>query len=215
MNQKDPLLRRRIVMALAGMIITGISIGFFKRAFFGVDPFQCFCNGLALVIPIDFGTLYMLINAVLLAVVLVLDKHYIGISTFVNLFLLGYIIEFSEHTLARLFGDVSLPVRIVFCLVGIVMTCVSAALYYTADLGVSTYDAIPLHIADKKVRVFGRVVPFRAARIFCDLICVLVGFALGFAPGIGTLITAFFMGPLIAFFRRTVSEPLLHRGKAA
>ena len=119
MNQKDPLLRRRIVMALAGMIITGISIGFFKRAFFGVDPFQCFCNGLALVIPIDFGTLYMLINAVLLAVVLVLDKHYIGISTFVNLFLLGYIIEFSEHTLARLFGDVSLPVRIVFFLVGV------------------------------------------------------------------------------------------------
>ena len=53
---------RRIVMALVGMALAGIAVGFFKRAFFGVDPFQCFCNGINQVIPIGFGTLYMIIN---------------------------------------------------------------------------------------------------------------------------------------------------------
>ena len=196
-------------MALAGMAIAGLAIGFFKRAFFGVDPFQCFCNGINQVIPIGFGTLYMLINAVLLIIDYFLDRHYIGISTFINLFLLGYAAEFSENQLARMFGEPAMPLRILFLLIGIVVSCIAAALYYTADLGVSTYDAIPLHIADRKPKVFGKIIPFRVIRIISDLICVTVGFVLGFLPGIGTIITALFMGPLITFFKRTLSDPLL------
>ena len=196
-------------MALAGMAVAGMAVGFFKRAFFGVDPFQCLCNGINQVIPIGFGTLYMLINAVLLVIDFFLDRHYIGISTFINLFLVGYAAEFSENMLARLFGEPGLPFRLVFLAVGIVISCIAAAFYYTADLGVSTYDAIPLHIADRKTKLFGKVLPFRIIRIISDLICVAVGFALGFMPGVGTVITALFMGPLISFFKRTLSDPLL------
>ena len=198
-------------MALAGMAIAGLAIGFFTRAFFGVDPFQCFCNGINQVIPIGFGTLYMLINAVLLIIDYFLDRHYIGISTFINLFLRGYAAEFSENQLARMFGEPAMPLRILFLLIGIVVSCIAAALYYTADLGVSTYDAIPLHIADRKPKVFDKVVPFRVIRIISDLICVSIGFALGFLPGIGTIITALFMGPLITFFRKTMTDPMLKR----
>ena len=208
-NRKN--LIRRIVMAVIGMAVAGVAVGFFKRAFFGVDPFQCFCNGLNQVIPIGFGTLYMLINAVLLVIDFFLDRHYIGISTFINLFLVGYAAEFSENMLAQLFGELSVAGRILFLAIGIVVSCIAAALYYTADLGVSTYDAIPLHIADTKPRLFGKTVPFRVVRIICDLICVAIGFLLGFMPGIGTVITALFMGPLITFFKRTLSDPLLKK----
>ncbi len=34
---------QRIVMSAAGVIITAISVGAFKFASFGVDPFQSFC----------------------------------------------------------------------------------------------------------------------------------------------------------------------------
>lgn len=211
MRHRDPLLPRRVALAVAGMALTGVSLGFFKRALFGVDPYQCLVNGLANVIPIRFGTLYMLVNLVQLGVVFLLDRHYIGISTFINLFLLGYMAEFSEAALLRWFGETGLAVRILFLAVGVVVSCVAAALYYTADLGVSTYDAIPLHISDRKPVLLGRVVPFRAVRIVSDLICTCTGVALGAPAGIGTVITALFMGPLITFFRRTISEPLLRR----
>ena len=210
MFQKDKL-PRRVLMAALGMIITGISIGFFKRSLFGVDPYQCFANGLANVIPIRFGTLYMLVNLLQLVVVFFLDRHYIGISTFINMFLLGYMVEFSENMLTRWFGELTLPMRVVFLVIGIVITCIAAALYYTADLGVSTYDAIPLHIADRKPKLMGRVLPFRVVRIIADLICTGIGVALGARAGIGTVITALFMGPLITFFRRTISDPWLAR----
>ncbi len=214
-KQKAGNLRRRIIMALAGMAIAGVSVGIFKRAFFGVDPFQCFCNGIARVVPLSFGTLYMLINAVLLVIDFFLDRHYIGISTFINLFLVGYAAEFSENLLARLLGDADLPGRILLLGIGIITTCIAAALYYDADLGVSTYDAIPLHIADRKPKLAGKVIPFKVIRIISDLICVLIGFLLGVVPGIGTVVTALFMGPLITFFRRTISAPLLRSGEKA
>ena len=153
----------------------------------------------------------MLINAVLLSAVFFLNRHYIGISTFINLFLLGYVVEFSENQLARILGNLSLIGRLLFLLIGILLSCIAAALYYSADLGVSAYDAIPLYISDRKYTCFGRVLPFRVIRIISDLICVLAGWLLGFLPGIGTIITAFFMGPLITFFRKTISDPLLNK----
>ena len=211
MKKRDPLLARRIIMAAAGILLTGVSIGFFKRSLFGVDPYQCFVNGLDNIIPLRFSTVYLLANVVQLIVVFFMNRHYIGISTLMNLFLLGYVVEFSEATLERMFGDLGLGMRIVFLVIGIVVTCIAAALYYSADLVVSTYDAIPLHIASLEPRLFGYVLPFRVVRIISDVICTSVGVALGARAGLGTVVTALFMGPLIAFFRRTISDPLVQQ----
>ena len=213
MKNNANLLPRRIWMAAAGVLLNGVCIGFFKQAMFGVDPYQCFANGLANIIPIRFGTLYMLINLIQLVVVFFLNKRYIGISTLMNLFLLGYVVEFSENILIGLFGTPALPLRILFLAIGVVVTCFAAALYYSADLGVSTYDAIPLHIASRNPKIGSRVLPFKVIRIISDLICTIIGVVLGAKAGLGTVITALFMGPLITFFRRTVSDPLV-RSKA-
>ena len=137
-----------------------------------------------------------------------------AVGNMLDRFLLGYVVEFSEATLERMFGDLGLGMRIVFLVIGIVVTCIAAALYYSADLGVSTYDAIPLHIASLEPRLFGHVLPFRVVRIISDVICTAVGVALGARAGLGTVVTALFMGPLIAFFRRTISDPLVQQ-KAA
>lgn len=92
---KHTNLGKRIAMTLFGVIICSISVGIFKIAALGVDPFQSFMAGLDLLIPIDFGTLYMIANVVLLFFSLIFDRHYIGIATFINLFLLGYITQFT------------------------------------------------------------------------------------------------------------------------
>ena len=58
-------------------------------------------------------------------------------------------------------------------------------------------------------------------RILCDLVCVLLGIVLYIAAGgkisgisaivgAGTIITAFFMGPLIDFFNIYVATPFLY-----
>ncbi len=203
--------KKRIIMAFAGVCISGFSVGLFRLSLFGTDPFQCFANGIANtvtnVIPIGFGTLYTIINLLMLLLIFILNKHYIGIATFINIFGTGYMVELSLYLLGKVIQTPSLMMRIVLLLVGIVIICFASSLYYTADLGVSTYDAIALILRDKKVA------KFQYCRIATDLICVLIGYFLGAIIGIGTLITAFFMGPLIEFFNVHISQPLLHGDK--
>ena len=194
---------RRVGMTLFGVFVCALSVGFFNNSLFGADPFQCFANGLDIVIPLDFGTLYTLISLIMLAAVFFLDRHFIGLGTFINLFLTGYVAQFSTWAIGQIVPDPALPVRIAFLVVGVVVMCFASAFYFTADLGVSVYDAIALHL-DKKLPI-----PFRVIRICTDLICVGIGFALGAIVGVGTLITALFMGPLIDYFNRKVAIPFL------
>ena len=195
--------RRRLLMTIFGVCCSGISVGFFKQANFGIDPFQTLCTGLHNVIPIDYGTLYVIINAVLLGLVFVLDRHYISLGTFVNLFLIGYVVDFSNHLIYAVMGDPSMALRIFYIILAMLILCISSAMYFTADMGVSTYDAIPLYLASKKIA------PFRVIRICTDLICVGVGFAFGCMPGVGTILTALCMGPLVSFFNEKLAKPLL------
>jgi uncharacterized membrane protein YczE len=208
--------KKRILMSVFGVVICGISVGFFKRATFGVDPFQSLMSGLEAVLPISFGTLYVLVNVCLLLFALVNDRHRIGIATVVNLFLVGYIADYSHQFLLWCIPQAGLVVRILLLLIAIIVMCLASAFYFTADLGVSTYDAVSLIIAYK-----WKVAPFRYCRIASDLVCVIVGvllFLLSGQPlsglaemvGIGTIITAFFMGPLIEFFNVHVAQPFLN-----
>ena len=194
----------------------------------------------------SFGTLYVIVNAILFIFMLVFDRHYIGIATFINLFLLGYITEF---TLAKLTAflmanpntvilstegaavGIVLWARIICIVIGIVVICIGSAFYMTADLGVSTYDAVALIISNtwKKGKFF-------YVRIITDVICVIIGVGLlilalynndGLSlsnrehaltigkeifaiAGIGTIITAFFMGPLIEVFNTIWAKPFLY-----
>ena len=68
-------LGKRIAMSLFGVIICAISVGIFKIAALGVDPFQSFMAGLDSLVPIKFGTLYVITNAVLLLFALIFDRH--------------------------------------------------------------------------------------------------------------------------------------------
>ena len=102
---------RRIVMSALGVVICGISVGMFKHASLGVDPFQSLMSGLDAVIPIRFGTLYVIVNLLLLTFALVFDRRKIGLATLINLFLLGYIAEFSQGICRSLLPDLGIVGR--------------------------------------------------------------------------------------------------------
>ena len=141
------MLKKRIVMSVFGLLICGFSVGLFRMALFGVDPFQALMNGVNSVVPLDFGTTYLISNGLLFLFMLAADRHYIGIVTFLNMFFFGYMVDFSHRMLLRGFGEPGIPGRIVFLALGIVVMCFGSAFYYTADLGVSVYDAVSLIIA--------------------------------------------------------------------
>lgn len=210
---------KRILMSVLGVFTGAVSVGFFKLAAFGVDPFQATMSGFEQLFPIGLGPLYVIVNVCLLLFALIFDKHYIGIATLLNLFLTGYVTDFTYDLLLSAFPQAGLLIRIVSFVIGFVVLCFASSVYMTADLGVSTYDAVALILTHK-----WHLGKFKYIRIITDVVCVVLGiclFLLGkgsfrdipaFA-GIGTVLTAFFMGPLIDFFNRKVSIPMLNKGK--
>ena len=217
---------KRILMTVFGVLIGGFCVGMFSFSQMGVDPFQVLAHGIwmkivqifgdnisiggSFTVATSFGNLYTVINALMLIAIIILDRKKIGLGTVINIFLLGYVVDFSTNLWTSLIPNPSLAIRIAFLVVAIIVICFGSSLYFTANMGVSTYDAVALMMSEKQ-----KVVKFKYCRIFTDLICVIIGFILGanFGSGytqVGTIITAFFMGPIISFFNNKVAIPFLY-----
>lgn len=197
-------MKKRVIMTIVGVLTSGFCVGIFNFSVFGMDPFQVFAHGVCgKFVGLEyFGVFYMILNLIMLVAIFFLDRKKIGLGTVINIFLLGYVVQFSSWLFEQWIPNPNLTIRIVALIVGLIILCLGASMYFTADLGVSTYDAVALIINERTH------IKFRYCRIGSDLVCTLIGFLLGAVVGVGTLVTAFFMGPIIDFFNKTVSIPL-------
>lgn len=195
-------------MMIIGNVILGMGAGMLRAADFGVDPYQCFVLGIDNLLKLGYGTTFVVVNAVFLVLMLVFARRMLNLGTLVNMFFLGYIIDFSHSICMNITPLPSVLVRVVYFIVSILLITFSSAVIYTADMGVSTYDWIALKTAEAQKKV-----SFKWCRVGTDLICVIIGLVFSIIPGIGTIVTAFLLGPLVSFFRTYCSEPFLY-GKA-
>lgn len=205
-------------MSVAGVVLTALAVAMFKAAALGVDPFQSFVSGMDALIPLSYGTVYSVLCVALLLFSLICDRHYLGLATFINLFLLGYMVEFFQKLCLDGITQLSLPMQLLLFAGAFVLLCFSASLYITADLGVSAYDAVALILTNKF-----HLGKFKFVRITTDVICVVSGVSfyilscgtkgLGTVVGIATIVTALGMGPFIDWFNRKLVEPLFYRGQ--
>lgn len=210
---------RRLWMSVAGVVLTALAVAMFKTAALGVDPFQSFVSGMDAVIPLSYGTVYAGLCALLLLFSLICDRHYLGLATFINLFLLGYMVEFFQKMFFANMTDLNMVGQLVLFAAAFIVLCFSASLYITADLGVSTYDAVALILTNKF-----HVGKFKFVRIGTDVACVVIGVScyvlscgtegLGTVVGLATIVTAFGMGPFIDWFNRKLVEPFFYRDHA-
>lgn len=197
---------KRILMTIVGVLCSGFGAGIFDFCQMGMDPFQVFAHGVWNLTSMGFGTFYVIVNVIMLIAVLIFDRKKIGLGTVINIFLLGYVVEYTSKLFQWIFPDASLVVRIICLIITVFILCFASSFYFTANMGVSTYDAVALYMSEKQSKV-----KFRYCRIATDLVCVGIGWFFGATVGIGTLITAFFMGPLISVFNKYVSEPFLNK----
>lgn len=198
-------------MTIAGVALSGIGDGFIKAAMLGLDPFTGAATGISQALGMGYGDFYAILNFLLLLIIWFVDKHYIGVATLVNMVGIGYIIQYTSEGLLWWKAGLSLSgtgIQLVLFVIGILILCAGTALYFTADLGVSTYDASALIIKDKTGR------PLKICRIGTDFICVVLALIFRAPIGFGTVITAFCMGPFIEFFNRKLAEPILNGRKS-
>ena len=197
---------RRFIAMLIGNIILGLGISIFKFAGMGNDPYTAMIFGVSDFFGFYFPIFQICFNvSVFLIIELTLGRKYIGAGTIVNMFFLGYIINFFVNILYSVFPEPTtflsqFPVMII----GVLVTCFGVSFYQTSNAGVSPYDSISIIMDDRIEKI-----PYFFLRVFTDAFCTLVCFLTGGLLGLGTLVCAFGIGPIVTFYNKAISEPLI------
>ena len=196
-----------LVRMAVGVFLLGFGGAMLRLSGLGTDPFTCVNLGISKTADILYGTSTIIFNIVLFIPMILYYRKGIGIGMFFNMVLLGYISDFCVYmwgkigiTIIELSGNFFL--QFLFLIIGVLIFCLGVAFYIEADLGVSPYDAL-----GQMIEMWTRgYIKFSINRIITDVLCVIIGFSLGSTVGIATVVTAFFTGPIVQFYRNLISS---------
>lgn len=187
---------KRFVVMVIGNVFLGMGISIFKFAGLGNDPYSGMVMGLSDVLGMPYANFLILINIFVFLLELTFGREYIGAGTIVNAIFLGYITTFFYELWLHFFAlPTVLFTKIMVMLVGTIVTGFGVSMYQTPNAGVSPYDSLSVIMAKRipKISYFWH-------RIFTDAVCAFVCFLSGGIVGLGTLVSALGLGPVIDFF---------------
>lgn len=189
---------RRWLQLLVGLLLAAASIGLMVEARLGLDPWNTLHEGLAQRLPLSFGTVTALSGLVVLLLWIPLRQP-LGAGTVVNAVLVGVLVDGALWVVPT---PESLVVRVVFLVVGVVLCGAAAAVYLGSHLGPGPRDGLMTGLVARTGR------SLRLVRTSLELTVLLLGFVLGGTVGVGTVLFAVAVGPLIQFFLPRVAAPL-------
>lgn len=176
----------RIAALGGGLFLFGVSIGLMVRADLGLGPWDVLHQGIAERTGISMG---WVVNgtAVLVLLAWIPIRERPGIGTLCNVLLIG---PFVDLTLAVLPEQTTLAVRIPLLLAGIVGLAAATGLYVGAGFGPGPRDGLMTGLAKRGHSI-------RVVRTAIEVAVLLIGWLLGGTVGIGTLLFALTIGPLV------------------
>jgi uncharacterized protein len=190
------------VRLFAGLWLFAAGVVLGLRSGLGVSPWDVLHDGIRQVTPLSFGAATVLVGVVLVTVALAAGIRP-GPGTLANMLAIG---AFADAMLATgIAGDLDarpLPLRLAAVAAGIGLVALGSALYIGAGLGSGPRDSLMLALSARtRVRV-GTV------RTLIEASVLAVGWLLGGAAGVGTILFAFGIGPAVELaFRLLRVEP--------
>ncbi|MFG6401616.1 YitT family protein [Microbacterium sp. P04] len=178
---------RRIVQLLVGLLLYGAGCALSVRAGWGVDPWTVLAEGVALQTGIGLGWVTNLLGALVLLAWIPLRQRP-GIGTLANVLLVGTAIQATlavvppaadPWTGAAMLGG------------GILLVALASGLYLGAGFGAGPRDGLMTGLHTR----LGW--PIWLCRLLVETVVLVLGWLLGGTVGIGTVIFAFAIGPLV------------------
>lgn len=192
-------LPRRLVQLYLGLMLYGASEALVIVSVLGNIPWDVLHQGVSERIGLSIGTVSIVVGALVLLAWIPLRERP-GVGTVSNVVVVGLALDVALHLLPGVEG---MAARIAFLVAGVVLNGVATAAYVGARLGPGPRDGLMTGL----VRHTGRSI--RVVRTSMEVVVVTVGFALGGTLGVGTLLYALAIGPLVQLFlpRLTVPPP--------
>ena len=178
---------RRLLQLYVGLSLYGLSTAMFVRADLGADPWNVFHLGVAKVLAMDIGTVMIFTGALVLLVWIPLRQRP-GLGTISNVIVIGLA---ADAALAVIPAIDSLMARSLLLASAVIVNALATGMYIGAGFGAGPRDGLMTGI---NARTGWSV---RSVRTAIEITVLLIGCVLGGTFGVGTILYALSIGPLI------------------
>lgn len=179
----------RLGLLAGGLILYGVSSALIVRAGLGAVPWDVLHQGLTRTLGLQIGTWSIIVGALLLLVWIPLREK-MGLGTLANVVVVGLALNATLALVPPVHGW---AVQTGVLLLGVVLNGVATGAYIGAGMGPGPRDGLSTAIA-------GRGYSLRVVRTSVEVTVVVAGALLGGQLGVGTLVYALTIGPLMHFF---------------
>lgn len=198
------MMTRRISQLLIGLAMYGISLAMFIRAGLGLDPWDVFHQGLAQKTGYSIGVVVIAVSFLVLLLWIPL-RQMPGIGTIANAVLVGL---FADLGLLLIPAFSHLGGQIAMLAGAVILNGIASACYIGARFGPGARDGLMTGL----VRRTGWSV--RVVRTGIEVLVLAVGFFLGGSVGVGTVVYALAIGPIVQVLLPLFMVPEKEKGTA-
>lgn len=181
------MMTRRITQLLIGLAMYGISLAIFIRAGLGLDPWDVFHQGVSEKTGFSMGVVVIAVSFLVLLLWIPL-RQMPGIGTIANAILVGLFADLGLWLIpefSHLGGQIAMLAG------AVILNGIASACYIGARLGPGARDGLMTGL----VRRTGWSV--RLVRTGIEVVVLAVGFLLGGSVGVGTVVYALAIGPIV------------------
>ncbi|MBD3782775.1 MAG: hypothetical protein IE926_07430 [Micrococcales bacterium] len=180
----------RVVQLLVGLVLFGVTMALLVRATLGLEPWGVLSYGLIRHIPLSYGEMVIATSFVVLLLWIPL-RQWPGLGTVLNAVVIGLA---TDATLSLVPPVEGLGWRALLMVVGVVGNGLAGALYIGSQLGPGPRDGLMTGLAHRTGR------SIRLVRTSIEVTVVVLGWTLGGVVGLGTLVYALLIGPVVQLF---------------
>jgi uncharacterized membrane protein YczE len=179
----------RLPALMVGLVLFGFGIALMVEAGLGLGPWEALNQGIARQTGQEIGTISILLGIPILALWWPLGERP-GIGTLLNVLTIGASTNVGIALLPAP-SEQAIVLRLAAMLAGVGVIAVGSAIYLSTDLGPGPRDGLMTGSAKR----FGWSI--RRARTAIELTVLAIGWALGGNVGLGTVVFALGVGPLL------------------
>lgn len=197
MNLKMKINIRNIIFTISGIIFLGVGVALTTKAGLGTNALDVLDEIIANKTGISFGRITFIAQILMIVFAFIFDRKTIGIGTLMAMFLTQFPIDFTYSLINR--SD-SFIINLLMVIIGVIVMAFGASLIIKGKLGMGTYEALTISIANR-TNVRFVYVKYVLDSIFMILVILFKG-----DIGVGTIITYLFLGKLIELFNNLLDR---------
>ena len=183
---------------LPGLVLCGTGLALMVLGDLGLGPWEVLHQGISERTGVPIGTVGIVVGFVVLVAWVPLRQRP-GVGTLCNVVIIGLVVD---AVLAVVSAPSATALRWACMLGGVVLFGLGSGLYIGAGLGPGPRDGLMTAISRRGHSL-------RLVRTLIELSALIAGWALGGTVGVGTVVFAFGIGPLVQLFLGRLTIPTL------